>query len=70
MCVIGGSGSVLGPIIGAFFMTAVFNVTDIYFPGISPILAGILIVIVMEFMQDGIVGFTEKLAFARRKKTV
>ena len=68
MCVIGGSGSVLGPIIGAFFMTAVFNVTDIYFPGISPILAGILIVIVMEFMQDGIVGFGEKLAFTWKMK--
>jgi len=69
MCVIGGTGSVLGPIIGALFMTAVFNLADIYLVGISPIFAGILIVIVMKFMPGGLVGLTEKMAFARRKKT-
>ncbi len=68
MCVIGGTGSVLGPIIGALFMTAVLNLADIYFVGISPILAGILIVIVMKFMPGGLAGLTEKLAFARRKR--
>jgi branched-chain amino acid transport system permease protein len=68
MCVIGGTGSVLGPIVGALFMTAVLNLADIYFVGISPILAGILIVIVMKFMPGGLAGLTEKLAFARRKK--
>ena len=52
------------------FMTAVFNLADIYLVGISPILAGILIVIVMKFMPGGLAGLTEKMAFARRKKTV
>ncbi|MGD0663916.1 MAG: branched-chain amino acid ABC transporter permease [Syntrophorhabdales bacterium] len=70
MCVIGGAGSVLGPVIGALFMTAVFNLADIYLVGISPIFAGILIVIVMKFMPGGLAGLTEKMAFARRKKTV
>jgi len=68
MCVIGGAGSVTGPIIGALFMTAVFNLADIYFVGTSPILAGILIVVVMKFMPGGLVGLTERLAFARKKK--
>jgi branched-chain amino acid transport system permease protein len=70
MCVIGGAGSVTGPVIGAFFMTAVFNLADIYFVGISPILAGILIVIVMKFMPGGLVGLSEKLAFTPRKRMV
>jgi branched-chain amino acid transport system permease protein len=69
MCVIGGPGSVLGPIIGALFMTAVVNLADIYLVGISPILAGILILIVMKFMPSGLIGLTQKAAFARKRGT-
>ena len=36
MCVIGGAGTVMGPVIGAFFMTAVFTLADIYFVEINP----------------------------------
>jgi branched-chain amino acid transport system permease protein len=60
MCVIGGTGSILGPVIGAFFMTAVFSIGDIYFPQLHPILAGILIIIVMKFMPGGLIGLFQR----------
>jgi branched-chain amino acid transport system permease protein len=55
MCVIGGSGTVIGPIVGSLLMTAVFSAANIYFPTIHPIFSGIIIIIVMLFMPNGIV---------------
>jgi branched-chain amino acid transport system permease protein len=66
MCVIGGSGTLMGPIIGAFFMTAVFTVADIYFVEINPIMAGLLIIIVMRFMPGGLVGLKDLIASRSR----
>jgi branched-chain amino acid transport system permease protein len=59
MCVIGGTGRIMGPVIGAFFMTAVFTLTDIYFVEINPIMAGLLIIIVMRFMPGGLIGLKD-----------
>jgi branched-chain amino acid transport system permease protein len=59
MCVIGGSGTIMGPVIGAFFMTGVFTLTDIYFVEINPIMAGLLIIIVMRFMPSGLIGLKD-----------
>ena len=60
MCVIGGSGTILGPVIGAIFMTAVFSIADIYFVEINPIMAGLLIIFVMKFMPGGLIGLKER----------
>ncbi len=60
MCVIGGTGTIIGPIIGALFMTAVFSVADIYFVQIHPIMAGLLIILVMKFMPKGLVALVQK----------
>jgi branched-chain amino acid transport system permease protein len=61
MCVIGGSGTITGPIIGAVFMTAVFSIANIYLPETHPILSGLLIILVMKFMPKGLVGLKEKI---------
>lgn len=60
MCVIGGSGTVLGPILGSLVMTGVFTVASIYFPAIHPIFSGIIIILVMLFMPNGIIRFWKK----------
>jgi branched-chain amino acid transport system permease protein len=60
MCVIGGTGTIVGPVIGAFFMTAVFQLADIYLVQMHPILAGVMIIIVMKFMPGGLVGLVQK----------
>lgn len=65
MCVIGGTGTVMGPVIGAFFMTAGFTLADIYFAEINPVMAGLLIIIVMKFMPGGLIGLKGKLAGRR-----
>jgi branched-chain amino acid transport system permease protein len=59
MCVIGGSGTIMGPVIGAFFMNAIFAVTDIYLVQIHPIVAGLLIILVMKFMPRGLIGLLD-----------
>jgi branched-chain amino acid transport system permease protein len=60
MCVIGGTGTITGPLLGAAFMTTVFSVADIYFVQMHPVIAGILIIVVMKFMPGGLVGLIQK----------
>jgi len=60
MCVIGGTGTIIGPLLGAFFISAVFSVTDIYFVQIHPVMAGILIIFVMKFMPNGLIGLIQR----------
>lgn len=54
MCVMGGSGTVLGPVLGAFLMTAVFSASTLWLPSAHPILSGAMIIVVMLFMPNGI----------------
>jgi branched-chain amino acid transport system permease protein len=62
MCVMGGNGTVLGPVIGAFLMTAVFTAANIWLPGAHPIISGGLIIAVMLFMPEGILRLRAKRA--------
>jgi branched-chain amino acid transport system permease protein len=61
MCVLGGNGTISGPIIGAFFITAIFSFGDVYFKGTHPIVSGLLIILVMRFMPAGLVGLKDKI---------
>ncbi len=60
MCVIGGSGTVIGPIVGSLVMTGVFTVASIYFPAVHPVFSGIIIILVMLFMPNGIMRLWKK----------
>ena len=60
ICVIGGTGTMTGPLLGAFFITTVFAVADMYFVQMHPIMAGILIILVMKFMPNGLIGLIQK----------
>lgn len=60
LCVIGGTGTIAGPILGAVFISVVFSVTDIYFIQMHPVMAGILIIVVMKFMPKGLIGLIPK----------
>ena len=67
-CVIGGNGTIMGPVVGAFFMTGLFFLAEMYFAEINPILAGLLIIIVMKFMPGGLMGLlSAKLSHSGRK---
>jgi branched-chain amino acid transport system permease protein len=67
MVVLGGTGTILGPWIGAFFIGALFAYGDIYVGGYHPILSGVLIVLVMKFMPGGIVGLAGQVPWSRMK---
>lgn len=54
MTVVGGTGTVLGPIIGAFVMYAVFDVARITVPHYHPIIAGLTIILAMLFLPNGL----------------
>jgi branched-chain amino acid transport system permease protein len=60
MCVIGGTGTITGPLLGAFFMSTVFSVADIYFVQMHPVMAGTLIILVMKFMPKGLIGLIQR----------
>ena len=66
MCVLGGTGTIMGPVIGAFFMTAIFSFGDVYFAQTHPIVSGVLIILVMKFMPTGIIGLKDRI-FSRGK---
>ena len=61
MCVLGGNGTIMGPIIGSFFITALFSFGDVYFKGTHPIVSGLLIILVMRFMPGGLIGLKDKI---------
>jgi branched-chain amino acid transport system permease protein len=65
MCVIGGNGTIMGPVIGAFFMNAIFAVTDIYLVQVHPIVAGMFIILVMKFMPRGLIGLIDTIKSRR-----
>lgn len=60
ICVIGGTGTITGPLLGAFFISTAFSVADIYFVQMHPVMAGILIIIVMKFMPEGLIGLIQR----------
>jgi branched-chain amino acid transport system permease protein len=53
ICVLGAAGTLAGPIVGAFVLTAVFEIAKIWLPGIHPIFSGALIILVILFVPNG-----------------
>jgi branched-chain amino acid transport system permease protein len=62
ICILGGNGTILGPIIGAFVVGALFSYADVYVGQTHPMVSGVLIVLVMKFMPTGIMGLKEKIS--------
>jgi len=60
MCVIGGTGTIIGPLLGAAFISTVFSIADIYFVQMHPVMAGVLIIIVMKYMPGGLIGLIQR----------
>ena len=56
MTIFGGIGTISGPIIGAFILAAVFEMTNIWLPEIHPIFSGAFIIMVMLFIPQGIMN--------------
>lgn len=60
--IIGGAGTVLGPIVGSFVVTPLGEITNAWFsgtPGMQFIVYGAILVLVILFLPEGIVGWIE-----------
>lgn len=61
ICVLGGNGTIFGPILGAFIIGLLFSYGDVYVGQIHPMLSGIIIILVMKFLPTGIMGLKDKI---------
>ena len=66
ICVLGGYGTIIGPIPGAFFVGALFAFGSIYLKQTHPILTGALIILVMNFLPSGLVGLKDRFLLRRK----
>ena len=62
MTVVGGTGTILGPIIGAFVMYVIFDFAKIWVPDYHPIIAGLTIILAMLFLPRGLARFRLRAA--------
>jgi branched-chain amino acid transport system permease protein len=56
ICVLGGAGTITGPIIGGLLLTAVFEIARYFLPEIHPIFSGLFIILAIIFLPHGLMG--------------
>jgi branched-chain amino acid transport system permease protein len=66
MSMLGGKGTVIGPIVGAVLLYTVQELTWVNFPSAHLIAYGLFIVIVARFMPRGLMGFAIDRGWARK----
>ena len=62
--VIGGTGSVWGPLVGALFTVPLSEITSAYFsrfPGLHLVIYGVLVIVIILFLPDGIVSIFDRV---------
>ncbi len=62
VCVVGGYGTTIGAIPGAFLVGAIFAFGSIYLKQTHPILTGMLIILVMKFAPGGLVALKNRIS--------
>jgi branched-chain amino acid transport system permease protein len=60
MTILGGIGTLMGPVVGAFVLASVFELANLWLPEIHPIFSGSFIILVMLFLPGGIMSLGEK----------
>jgi len=69
MPIIGGIGTVIGPIIGGITLTAIDNFVSYTFGDLSMLIYGLSVILVVTLMPEGIYGYIKKLV-AKYKRLV
>ncbi|MFZ0451616.1 MAG: branched-chain amino acid ABC transporter permease [Desulfatiglandaceae bacterium] len=65
MTIMGGIGTIMGPIVGAFVWTTVFQLADIWLPEIHPIFSGTFIILIMLFLPGGLMSLGKKASWRK-----
>lgn len=61
ICILGGKGTIMGPIIGSFIIYTLFTFAENVMGRIHPMLSGFIIILVMKYLPTGIWGLKEKI---------
>ena len=70
-CILGGIGTVFGPIIGACIIEPISEITNVYlsaYPGMNMVTYGFILVIAIIVLPHGVLGLSDK--FKKNVKTV
>ena len=57
MTILGGAGNILGPILGAFILSGVFELANMVMPQLHPIFSAAFIVLVTLFLPNGLMKY-------------
>ena len=57
MTILGGAGTFLGPVLGAFILSGVFELANMVMPQLHPIFSAAFIVLVTIFLPDGLMKY-------------
>ena len=68
ICIIGGIGTILGPVVGALVVVPLSEALRASVGQVHALIYGLLVVLVILFMPDGILGFAKKLATKRAQE--
>lgn len=69
--IIGGPGTVLGPLLGSLVLTPLAEFTRLAFQsysGVYLMIYGMILVAVIMFLPDGIIGLTKRITYKMRKE--
>lgn len=69
MCILGGTGTITGPIVGAIFLNALFEVAKYFLPEIHPVFSGLLIILAIIFLPTGVIGVRLRRVLGIKKGT-
>jgi branched-chain amino acid transport system permease protein len=73
MAVLGGAGSIAGPLVGAFVLTGISEVLNAYVPGLHVTVLGAIIVLVVLLIPNGVIeylGFKRKFTLRSIRSTL
>jgi branched-chain amino acid transport system permease protein len=68
ICIIGGIGTILGPVVGALVVVPLSELLRASVGQVHALIYGVLVVLVILFMPDGILGFVKKLTTRRTQE--
>lgn len=72
-CIIGGVGTVFGPIIGAAIIEPISEITNSLlssYIGMNMVVYGMILVVVIMVMPNGVVGLVQKMSKGKKKQEV
>jgi len=67
MNLVGGAGTILGPIIGPLLLTIIDELSQFFKPELARILFGVFLILIILYMPKGIMGLIRERAFNKGK---